>query len=99
MSNNVVNIGDFTNDKAKTLTNKQIVDSMMGEFAQWMKESYGFEANYQELRTIAISLFWSEFVILKRQAMAELQQEAIDKAEQQLNELDQQADANSSTND
>lgn len=75
-------------NNAKKPTNREIVDAMMGEFIDWMKDTYGFEASYQEARTIAISLFWSEFVFLKRQSIAQEQQDALDSAEKQLEDIE-----------
>lgn len=67
-----------TKEKLKPPTNKEIVSDMMGEFSTWLRESYGFEVGYNDLKQLSVQLFWSEFVYHKRELLAEQQAKDIE---------------------
>lgn len=94
MADKVVDINSFNKEihssekkeSKKPMTNKEIVDIAMGEFKTFLKEAYGFEANYQELRNLMIQLLWAEFVQIVRQELAEEQARQIAEKVKQDNE-------------
>lgn len=83
-------IGKNKEDKKfKPPTNKEIVDEMMGEFSDWIRKSYGFEIGYNDLKQLAVQLFWSEFVYHKREQLADQQAKEIEKKIEEESQKDE----------
>ena len=75
--------------KFKSPTNKEIVDEMMGEFSDWIRKSYGFEIGDNDLKQLAVQLFWSEFVYHKREQLADQQAKEIEKKIEEESQKDE----------